>query len=52
MRNMLASPAFEHAIQRVDAPATEQDVMGRYFPRSAYTTRHEFESRGCPAASG
>lgn len=47
MRNMLASRGFKEAIQRVTAPGTEPDVMGRYFPRSSYTTTQAFESRGC-----
>jgi len=47
LRNMLASPNFTHAIQRVEQAGTEAEVMGPYFPRSAYTTVEEFESRGC-----
>ena len=47
MRNMLASPGFKQAIQRVSEPGTEPEVMGRYFPRSAYATTGDFESRGC-----
>lgn len=47
MRNMLADPGFEGAIQRVERPTQEQAVMGPYFPRSEYTTREEFEARGC-----
>ena len=49
MRNMLASPSFTRAIQRVQRPGTESQVMGPYFPRSSYTTRAGFEARGCPA---
>jgi hypothetical protein len=48
MRNMLPSPSFRHAIQRVERPGTEAEVMGPYFPRSSYTTREAFEARGCP----
>jgi hypothetical protein len=47
MRNMLPSPSFPHAIQRVERPGTEAEVMGRYFPRTSYTTREAFEARGC-----
>jgi hypothetical protein len=47
MRNMLVSPDFENAIQRVERPGTEPEVMGPYFPRSDYMTREEFEARGC-----
>ncbi|MGH2988060.1 MAG: hypothetical protein ACRDLO_15440 [Solirubrobacterales bacterium] len=53
MRNMLVAPSFERAIQRVERPSTEPQVMGRFFPRSAYSTVEEFEGRGCadePAA--
>ena len=52
MRNMLASPDFVRAIQRVDRPGTERDVMGPFFPRSRYTTKHAFASRGCAGATG
>jgi hypothetical protein len=47
MRNMLVSPDFENAIQRVTQPGTEPEVMGPYFPRTDYETREEFEARGC-----
>ncbi|HEX6115741.1 MAG TPA: hypothetical protein VFY99_01485, partial [Solirubrobacterales bacterium] len=47
MRNLLVTPEFEHAIQRVERPGTEPEVMGPYFPRSDYMTREEFEARGC-----
>jgi hypothetical protein len=52
MRNMLASRDFEHAIQRVHRPGTERQVMGWFFPRSHYTTRAAFASRGCAGAAG
>jgi hypothetical protein len=49
MRNMLVSPEYEHAIQRITEPGTEpaQAVMGSRFPRTSYTTVEEFEGRGC-----
>ena len=47
MRNMLASPDFERAIQRVPQPGQEAEVMGPHFPRSEYSTVEEFEARGC-----
>ncbi len=50
MRNMLVSPDYERAIQRVPRPGEEAAVMGSRFPRSAYTTTDEFEKRGCAAA--
>jgi hypothetical protein len=52
LRNMLASPDFERAIQRVDRPGQERDVMRQFFPRSRYTTTAEFASRGCAGAAG
>jgi hypothetical protein len=47
MRNMLVNPKFGHAIQRVTQAGTEQQVMGPYFPLSAYRTKQQFEQRGC-----
>jgi hypothetical protein len=47
MRNMLVSPKFGHAIQRVTKAGTEAQVMGPYFPDSSYSTKSEFEARGC-----
>jgi hypothetical protein len=47
MRNMLVSPDYGRAIQRVTQPGTEASVMGSRFPRAAYTTTEEFEARGC-----
>jgi hypothetical protein len=49
MRNMLVSPRFAHAIQRISAAGAEPEVMGPYFPRSSYSTVAEFEARGCGA---
>lgn len=48
IRNMLVSPLFEQAIQRVERPGTEPGVMGAYFPESVYTTKRRFEAEGCP----
>jgi hypothetical protein len=47
MRNMLVDPDFDEAIQNVQRPTEEPAVMGPYFPRSDYSTREEFEARGC-----
>jgi hypothetical protein len=47
MRFMLQSPGFDQAPQEIKKPGTEAKVMGPYFPRSAYTTKAEFEKRGC-----
>ncbi|MGI8462571.1 MAG: hypothetical protein ACR2OC_13220 [Solirubrobacterales bacterium] len=47
MRNMLVSPGFEQAIQRVPQPGQEEAVMGPHFPRSQYMTGEEFAAKGC-----
>ena len=47
MRNMLVDPSFSRAIQRVPQPGHEQEVMGRHFPISEYSTVEEFQARGC-----
>ncbi|MDX6582391.1 MAG: hypothetical protein QOI10_1575 [Solirubrobacterales bacterium] len=52
MRNMLVSPGYERAIQRVTKPGDEPAVMGSRFPRASYTTTAEFEQRGCQAEAG
>jgi hypothetical protein len=51
MRNMLVSPDFEQAIQRIPRPGAEATTMGPYFPRTGYSTREEFEARGCAATA-
>jgi hypothetical protein len=50
MRNMLVSPSYRRAIQRVPRPGAEAETMGNRFPRSHYTSTEEFEARDCPAA--
>ena len=47
MRNMLVSPDYQRAIQRIARPGEEAAVMGSRFPRSSYTSAAEFEARGC-----
>ena len=47
MRNQLASPRFDHAIQKVRKPGTERQVMGDHLPRGRYLSTREFEERGC-----
>jgi hypothetical protein len=49
MRNMLVSPGFAQAVQRVPKPGVERETMGPYLPTGAYTTRKAFEARGCEA---
>ncbi len=47
MRNLLATPTFRHAIQRITALGTEAGVMGRYFPRASYTGKGAFKGPRC-----
>jgi hypothetical protein len=47
MRFMAPSPNWARAPQMVQTPGTEAAVMGPYFPRSDYTTKREFQQRGC-----
>jgi hypothetical protein len=47
MRNMLVDPDWDEAIQRVERPGEEAEVMREHFPRTRYATREAFEARGC-----
>jgi hypothetical protein len=47
MRFMDARPGWKQAPQRVTQPGTESQVMGSYFPHSSYSTKAEFQRRGC-----
>ena len=47
MRNQLASPGFDRAIQKVRKPGTEREVMGDYLPRGRYLSTEKFEKHGC-----
>lgn len=47
MRNMLPSANFTQAIQNTKTPGDESLVMGDFLPTISYTTKAEFESRGC-----
>ena len=48
IRNMLAAPDFDQAIQRIGRSGTEQQVMGDYFPHGTYTSKAGFQKLGCP----
>ena len=39
LRNMLPAAGFGQAVQRVQRPGTEPDVMGDHFPATAYGTQ-------------
>ncbi len=47
MRNMLVDPDWDEAIQRVERPSEEAEVMKEHFPDSHYETVEEFEAEGC-----
>lgn len=47
MRNQLATPSFDHSVQQVTEPGTEEDVLSAYLPHGEYTTTASFEARGC-----
>jgi hypothetical protein len=47
-RHMLPAPSFRRAIQRVEEPGREKQVLGRVYPRSRYLPdAAAFERRGC-----
>jgi hypothetical protein len=48
VRNMLPSPGFAQAAQRITTLGTERTVMGAYFPRPSYGTKAGFQATGCP----
>jgi hypothetical protein len=47
-RNVLPSPGFKRSVWDVTTPFNAEEVMGPYYPRGAYMSKEEFESRGCP----
>lgn len=47
LRNMLPSATFPHAVQNTSVPGDEKQVMGDYLPTNDYSSRAEFEARGC-----
>ena len=47
LRNMLPAADFAQAIQRVEQPGDEPQVMGPFFPQAEYGDKAAFESRGC-----
>lgn len=46
IRNMLDSPDFGHAIQKVMKPADLEATLGPYLPTGSYMSRTEFEAFG------
>jgi hypothetical protein len=51
LRNMLPAAGFGQAVQRVQRPGTEPDVMGDHFPATTYGTKAGFERRGCSSSA-
>jgi hypothetical protein len=49
MRNLAttAHPAFKHAIQNINTPATVKSTMGLYLPTVTYTAAKQFQHTGC-----
>jgi hypothetical protein len=47
-RHMIAAPDFKESIFAIQAEGQEKQVMGPYYPRSAYVAKADFEARGCP----
>ena len=50
LRHLLPSDDFDAAIQRVEAPGDEADVLGPFLPTGTYVTPDQFAERGCPPA--
>ncbi|RLZ07216.1 hypothetical protein EAH57_13410 [Acinetobacter sp. 2JN-4] len=48
MRNLLPYPDFNQAIQNTKIWGDEKTVMGDYLPDISYTTKADFEAKGCP----
>ncbi len=44
IRNLLASPDFPHAVQKILKPGDEKAVMQEYFPKSHYMMPSMFEA--------
>lgn len=50
LRNMLPAPGFAHAVQDTRVPGDEKATMGDYLPDGTYSSKTEFEARGCHPA--
>ncbi|MFF1360775.1 hypothetical protein [Streptomyces sp. NPDC058297] len=47
IRNMLPDTGFDHAVQNTKTPGDEVSVMGDYLPNVTYTSKADFETKGC-----
>lgn len=52
LRHMLPRADFAQALQRVDKPGREADVVGEYLPLGKHQTTADVERRGCVAPAG
>lgn len=51
IRNMLGD-GFPHSIQNVSSTLSAEKDMGPYFPSTRYSSKAEFEARGCNTKGG
>ncbi|MGW0638325.1 hypothetical protein [Nocardia salmonicida] len=47
LRNMLPTSGFGHAVQDTKTPGDEKAVMSAYLPDGKYSSKAEFEAKGC-----
>ena len=47
MRNLLPEPDFYPVVQNVKAWGTEKEIMGDHLPSIKYTSKEDFEAKGC-----
>lgn len=47
MRNLLPEPDFSPVVQNVKAWGTEKEIMGDHLPNIKYTSKEDFEAKGC-----
>ena len=47
MRHLLPSPSFKNSIQNTKIWGDEEQVMGEYLPKITYTSKTDFEAKGC-----
>ncbi|WP_410876925.1 hypothetical protein [Nocardia sp. A7] len=47
LRNMLPTKGFGHAVQDTKTPGDEKAVMNAYLPDGKYSSKAEFEAKGC-----
>lgn len=50
MRHLLPNPNFKNVIQNTKIWGDEEQVIGEYLPKITYTTKADFEAKGCNTA--